>query len=151
MISVLLNRAKILRLTAWLLLTHRNATKNMTKRLITFTLGFFFIFSSLAYACPDLTTLSKHQHDSSFNTMASDGDPCHDSDHDANPLCQYILHDRISYQSVKFSLDKVVSRGLFYLIECKSDFDVIAVFRSTTASEFHSKLALTFLYHVLRV
>ena len=123
----------------------------MIKQLVTYILGFFFLFSSLGYACPELTNLSKQQHDSSFDKMASDGDPCHDSDHDANPLCQYILHDRVSYQSVKFSLDKVVSHGLFYLIERKNDFAAPAVFRTATASEFHSKLALTFLYHVLRV
>ena len=123
----------------------------MTKRLITCTLGFFFLFSSLGYACPELNSLSKLQHDSSLNEMASDENPCQDSDHDANPLCQYILHDRFWYKSPNLSLDKVVSRVVFYLTEITNDFEATAVFRTAAASEFHSKLALTFLYHVLRV
>jgi hypothetical protein len=124
----------------------------MTKRLITYTLGFFFLFSSLGYACPELNSVSKHQHDSSFNKMASDENPCHDSDHDANPLCRYILHDRIWYKSANLLLDKVVSRGVFYLTEITSGFAAsTAVFRTATASEFHSKLPLTFWYHILRV
>lgn len=123
----------------------------MTKRFITYTLGFFFLFSSLGYACPELNSQSKLQHRSSFNEMSSDENPCHDSDHDANPLCQYILHDRISYPSQSFSLDKVLSRGVFYLTESKNDFAAAAVFRTASAAKFHSKLPLTFLYHVLRV
>jgi len=120
-------------------------------RLITYTLGFFFLFSSLGYACPELNSFSKLQHDSSFDEMAPDENPCQDSDHDANPLCQYILHDRIWYKSPNLSLDKVVSRVVFYRTEITNDSDATAVFRTVTASEFHSKLALTFLYHVLRV
>jgi hypothetical protein len=123
----------------------------MTKRLIAYTLGFFFLFSSLGYACPDLHSLAKLQHDSSVNKMASDEIPCQDSDHDANPLCQYILYDRISYPSTSLSLAKVISRVVFYLTESKNNFAATAVFRTATASEFHSKLSLTFLYHVLRV
>jgi len=123
----------------------------MTKRLITYTLGFFFLFSSLGYACPEFNNLSKHQHESVSHEMASDENPCQDSDHDAKPLCQYILHDRLSYPSASFSLDKVVSRGVFYVAESKNDFPATAVFRAATASKFHSKLPLTFLYHVLRL
>jgi hypothetical protein len=123
----------------------------MTKLLITYTLGFFFLFSSLGYACPELNSVSKHQRDSSFNKMVSDENPCHDSDHDTNPLCRYILHDRISYPSASFSLDKVVSRGVFYVTESRNDFAVTAVFRTASAFKFHSKLPLAFLYHVLRV
>jgi hypothetical protein len=123
----------------------------MTKRLITYTLGFFFLFSSLGYACPELNSLSKLQHGSSFDEMASDENPCQKSDHDANPICQYILHDQISYTSASLSLEKVVSRVEFYLAENKNDFDATAVFRTAAASEFHSKIPLTFLYHVLRV
>ena len=123
----------------------------MTKRLITFTLVFFFLFSSLGYACPELNGFSKQQHDSSFDEMASDENPCEDADHEANPLCQYILHDRISYPSASFSLDKVVASGVFYLTESKNDFDATAGFHIAAAFEFHSKIPLTFLYHVLRV
>jgi len=123
----------------------------MTKRLITYTLGFFFLFSSLGYACPELNSLSKLRHDSSVNKMASDENPCQDSDHDANPLCQYILHDRIWYKSPTAALDKVVSQVVFYLPEISSDFAATAVFRTASVSKFHSKLPLTFLYHVLRV
>jgi hypothetical protein len=120
-------------------------------RLITYTLGFFFLFSSLGYACPELNSFSKLQHDSSFDEMAPDENPCQDSDHDANPLCQYILHDRISYPSTSLSLAKVISRVVFYLTESKNNFAATAVFRTASASEFHSKLSLTVLYHVLRV
>ena len=123
----------------------------MTKRLIAYTLGFFFLFSSLGYACPEVNSLAKFQHDSSVNKMATDENPCQDSDHDANPLCQYILHDRISYPSTSLSLAKVISRVVFYLTESKNNFAATAVFRRATASEFPSKLPLTFLYHVLRV
>ena len=121
------------------------------KRLVTYTLVFFFLFSSLGYACPDLNSLSKLQHDSSSSEMASEENPCQDSDHDANPLCQYILHDRIWYTSASFSLAKVVSRGVFHLTEITNDFDVTAVFRTATASEFHFNLPLTLLHHILRV
>ena len=130
---------------------HLNYMHIITKRLITYILGFFFLFSTLGYACPDLNSLAKQQHDSSVADMASDENPCHDSDHDANPLCQYILHSRISYPSQSFSLDKVVCRGVFYLTESKNDFAAAAVFRTASAAKFHSKLPLTFLYHVLRV
>jgi hypothetical protein len=123
----------------------------MTKRLIAHTLGFFFLFSSLGYACPELNSLAKLQHDSSVNKMASDENPCQHADHDANPLCQYILHDRISYPSTSLSLAKVISRVGFYLTEIKNNFEATAVFRTASASEFHSKLSLTFRYHVLRV
>jgi len=130
---------------------HLNYMHIITKRLITYILGFFFLFSSLGYACPDLNSLAKQQHDSSVADMASDENPCQDSDHDVNPLCQYILHDRIWYKSPKLSVDKVVSRIVFYVTETTNDFDATAVFRTATASEFHSKLSLTLLHHVLRV
>ncbi len=123
----------------------------MTKQLVTYTLGFFFLFSSLGYACPELNSLSKLQHDASVNKMASDESPCQGSDHDANPLCQYILHDRISSSLKSLSSVEVASRAVFYLIESENDFDATAVFRRAAVSEFHSKLPLTFLYHVLRV
>ncbi len=123
----------------------------MTNRLITYSLVFFFLSSALAYACPDLNSLSKLQHNSSVAEMASEENPCHDSDHDANPLCQYILHDRIWYKSPTAALDKVVSQVVFYLPEISSDFAATAVFRTASVSKFHSKLPLTFLYHVLRV
>ena len=123
----------------------------ISKRLVAYTLVFFFLFSSLGYACPELNSFSKLQHDSSSSEMASNENPCQDSDHDANPLCQYILHSRISYPSQSFSLDKVVCRGVFYLTESKNDFAAAAVFRTASAAKFHSKLPLTFLYHVLRV
>jgi hypothetical protein len=48
-------------------------------------------------------------------------------------------------------LHKVVCRVVFYLEAFKNDFDATAVFRIATASEFHSKIPLIFLYHVLRV
>ena len=123
----------------------------MTKRLITYVLGFFFLFSSLGYACPKLNSLSKHQHDSSFDEMASDEYPCHDSEHVPNPLCQYILHDRISYTSASLSLAKVVSQVVIYLTEINNNFDATAVYRSAIASEFQSKLPLTLRHHILRV
>jgi len=124
----------------------------MTKRLITFTLVFFFLFSSLGYACPELNGFSKQQHDSSFDEMASDENPCEDADHEANPLCQYILHDRISYPSPNLSLDKVISRIVFHLTGITSGFAASpTVSRTASASGFHSKLPLTFLYRILRV
>jgi len=124
----------------------------MTKRLIAYSLGFFFLFSSLGYACPELNSLAKLQHDSSFDEMASDENPCQKSDHDANPLCHYILHDRIWYPSPSFSLEKFVSRVVFYLIESESDFDASpTVFRTTNVLEFHSKPPLNLLYRILRV
>ena len=124
----------------------------MTKRLITYTLGFFFLFSSLSYACPELNSLAKHQHDSSFHEMASDENPCQESDHDANPLCQYILHDRIWYTSPSFSLDNIVSRVVFFVQEITSGYDAWSVFlRATIAPEFRSKPPLTLLYRILRV
>ena len=124
----------------------------MTKRLIAYSLGFFFLFSSLAYACPKLSSLSKLQQDSSSSEMASEENPCQDSDRDANPLCQYILHDRIWSPSPSFSLEKLVSRIVFYVIETQSGFDASpTVFRITTAPEFHSKPPLNLLYRILRV
>ena len=124
----------------------------MTSRLITYTLGFFFLFSSLGYACPDLNNLSKLQHDSSFDEMASGENPCQDSDHDVNPLCQYILNNRIGYTSAGYSLEKVVSRVVFYSIESKSGFDASpTVFCTIIAPEFHSKPPLNLLYRILRV
>jgi hypothetical protein len=123
----------------------------MTRRLITYTLGFFFLFSSLGYACPDLNSLSKLQHDSSVADMASDENPCQDPDHDSNPLCQYILHDRISYRSAIVLLAKVTPRLVVYLTESKNEFDLAAVFRTATTSEFDSKPSFILLYRVLRV
>jgi hypothetical protein len=125
----------------------------MTKRLITHTVAFLFLFSSLGYACPDLSSLSKHQRDFSFEEIATAQSPCQESDHAApNPVCYHILHDRIWYTSPRLSVDKVVSRVLFYVQEITSGFDASpAVFRATVASEIHSKTPLNLLYRILRV
>lgn len=125
----------------------------MTKRLIMYTLGFFFLFSSLGYACPELNSLSKHRHHSSLDEMASDENPCQESDHDThNPICYQILHDRIWYKSPSFSLDSTVSRVVFFVQEITSGYDASLVFfRTTVAPEFHPKPPLTLLYRILRV
>lgn len=125
----------------------------MTKRLITYTLGFFFLFSSLGYACPELNSLSKHLHHFSFDEMASDENPCQESDHDThNPICYQILHDRIWYKSPSFSLDNIVSRVLFFVQENTTYHDTaLVISRTTIVPEFYPKPPLTLSYCILRV
>ena len=123
----------------------------MTNRLITYSLAFFFLFSSLAYACPDLNSIAKDQHESSVAEMASDDVPCHDSDHDTNPLCRYILHERISNTSAGFSLDHLVANLALYLPASQNGFVATVLVHAGSAGPFHSKLPFTVLYRVLRV
>jgi hypothetical protein len=123
----------------------------MTHSLTTYFLAFFFLVSSLAYACPDLNSLAKDQHASSVAEMASDDVPCHGSAHDSNPLCRYILHERISSTSAGFSSDQLVAHSALYLAASPNGYVVTAVFHAAKAAPFHPKLPFTVLYRVLRV
>ena len=121
------------------------------KRLVTYTVGFFFLFSSVAYACPDLNSIAKDHSESFVAEMASDDVPCHDSDHDTNPLCRYILHERISHISAGFSFDHLLAQTALYLPASQNDFVATAVFHLGSAGPFHSKHPFIVLYRVLRV
>jgi hypothetical protein len=124
----------------------------MTNRLVTYSLVFFFVFSSLAYACPDLNSNATNHHDASIAEMASDDVPCHGSDHDSNPLCRYILHERISYTSAGFSLDHLIAHTAVYLPASQNGFVATTVFHPGSAGPPHLKLLhFTLLYRVLRV
>ena len=123
----------------------------MTHRLIIYFIAFFFLFSSLAYACPDLNNLANDPHASSIAEMVSDEVPCHGSGHDSNPLCRYILHERISYTSAGFSSDHFVAHAALYLPASQNGYVATAVFHAGSAGPFHSKLPFTVLYRVLRV
>lgn len=123
----------------------------MTNRLTTYFLAFFFLFSSLAYGCPDLNIFTKDQHESSVAEVASDGAPCHGSEHDTNPLCRYILHERISHISAGFSFDHLLAQVAIYLPSSENDFVATAVFHPGSAGPFHSKHPFIVLYRVLRV
>lgn len=123
----------------------------MTNRSIAYTLAFFFLYSSLAYACPDLNSIAKDQHESSVAEMASADVPCHDSDHDTNPLCRYILHERISYTSAGISLEHLVAHLVLYLPASQHGVVATALVHADSAGPFHSKLPFTVLYRVLRV
>lgn len=128
-----------------------NEKQIMPHRLTTYSLAFFFLFSSLAYACPDLNRTAKDQYNSSIAEMASDDVPCHNSDHDTNPLCRYILHERISYKSAGFSLDHFVAHSALYLPANQNGCVASAVVDAGSAGPFHSKFPLIVLYRVLRV
>lgn len=127
-------------------------TQTKTRQLITHTLAFFFIFSSLAYACPDLNSITEDDRDSSVAATASDKNPCHDADHDSNPLCQYILHDRIGYRSPDFPLAKVITQLVFCRTQITGEIEAsVTPFRTATAAGFNFKIPLTLLHHILRV
>lgn len=123
----------------------------MTNRLTTYFLAFFFLFSSLAYGCPDLNSAAKDRHDSSVVEMASDDVPCQGSAHDSNPRCRYMLHERISHTSAGFSFDHLLAQTALYLPASQNDFVATAVFHLGSAGPFHSKHPFIVLYRVLRV
>ena len=124
----------------------------MGKRFVIYLLALVVVVSSVGFACPDVYAVSLLSHASFLTEKAMDRDPCRDMDNNASQsTCYRALHDRLYFSGTEFSFPG--GHGDWVAADetpLASEFLFFSNL-STTPYQPPPKLALTLLYHVIRI
>jgi hypothetical protein len=124
----------------------------LAPRFVTYILALFVLVSSLGFACPDVYGLSSLSHVSSPMGKVMDPDPCRDLDKNAShSVCYGALYDRLLYRATEFSFPGGHGGQDAAIQTPNVSNTLLFSCPPTTSFQRAPKLALTLLYHALRI